>query len=78
MSEPCKQEFDHTYDSCIYGTQFKLTKETFNCTFKLLLHRANVSVNEQLEECKIINVTSSVSNKFRDILKNIAQGKQPN
>ena len=78
MSESCKREFDYAYDTCIYGAQQKLMKETFNCTFKLFSNRGNTSVNEKLKECKIINITNNGSNKFHDILKHIDQGKQQN
>ena len=75
MSRPCKREFDYAYDSCIYGIKYKLLAETFNCTFALFGNNFNMSVNDHLEECKIIDVTRNGSDTFYDIIKDIYQGK---
>ena len=74
MSRPCNRKFDYAYDSCIYETKYKLIAERFNCTFNLFVNSANISSKNNLEECKLIDVSRNVSARFRDIIKDIGQG----
>ena len=75
MSKPCKRELDYAYDRCIYEAKYMLLTERFNCSLALFVKSANISHQKYLEECKLIDVIRNGSITFRDIIKDIGQGK---